>query len=158
VLNYKAGHVPYIRLIDPEASIDIISPNSQVKDFTSVINRDTQAVLMALNSEDKLIGTTKQGSHAARETAANDAWRPYGVAARDYVARPFQRLLGRFLALNFPLDATLGRICSPSVAVGAIEREDVPTKIDTLAKVKAGELLDDPRIAPAVRSAVPDLD
>ena len=154
LLNYKSEHVPSVSLERDGNDIELISPQSSIMDFSSAQNRQERSTMLALNSEDKLIGVTKHGSHAAREAASTDSWRPYGTYAEAYVAMPHQETIARAVAYNFPEDEEQDRLYPPGVEVSSVEKRSQSEWMVDAEKAKVSGVLDDPRTAEAAHRSL----
>ena len=80
------------------------------------------------------------GSYSARQDASAEARDAYDYLA-DLPARAAERLLRRFIILNFPMDARLGMIFTPNVAHAVVEEKDNAKRASTLATLKNAGLL-----------------
>ena len=121
----------------------------RIHEFGGPINRGTLSIKMGLGDEGRLIGTQRAGSHAARESASNDAWRPYTYLADGYIARPLQELIRRLTQWNFPSDVVADRIYSSYVRVGRVEKSTSAERLDDMSK--AAELVGTPLEKDALR-------
>jgi hypothetical protein len=101
------------------------------------INRHTLSIALGLGSEGRLIGTQRAGSHAARESASNDVWRPYTHLAEGYIARPLQEVIRRLTEWNFPEDVVADRVYSSYVRVGKVEKTTATERLDNMNKAAA---------------------
>lgn len=136
--NYEAKHVPWL-MLPQDWDMQMLSPQSATSDFTPSINRNKLDVAMALSAESSFIGLLKHGSFAARNSAAQDEWRPFTQIARDYIAEPLTGFLSRFVRANFPDGETF----SPRVTYGRVEKMTVTDIADVAAKMG---LQDDPQV------------
>ena len=147
--NYTARHVPWFSL--PEgAEAELMSPSSAIHEFGGPINRGTLSIKLGLGDEGRLIGTQRAGSHAARESASNDTWRPYTYLAEGFIARPLQELIRRLTMWNFPGDVVADRVYSSYVRVGRVEKSTVGDRLDNMGK--AAELVGTPLEDDALRA------
>jgi hypothetical protein len=80
------------------------------------------------------------GSYAARSDASGEARDAYDALA-DMPARAAERLLRRFLILNFPMDARMGLVFAPNVAHAVVEEKDNSKRASTLATLKNAGLI-----------------
>ena len=131
--NYAARHVPFFSLPNG-AEAELMSPNSAIHEMGGPINRGVLSIALGLGSEGRLIGTQRAGSHAARESASNDVWRPYTHLAEGYVARPLQEVMRRLTMWNFPADVVADRVYSSYVRVGRVEKSTASERLDNMAK------------------------
>ena len=133
MLHGSASHVQWLKFSDPGTRVEKPQPTSQLADFTSTINRSEREILMGTGAESKMIGTAKEGSFAARESADASRRRPFEPIARDYCGLPMQELLARANAQNYPDDVAEGRMYSSRVVF------EVPPEADDVIDVQSGE-------------------
>lgn len=134
--NYNARHVPWL-LLPRGVDAKVLSPSASIHEMGGPITRHERSIAFGLGSEGRLIGTQKHGSHAARESASNDTWRPYSHAANGYVARPIQELIRRMTVWNFPEDVVTDRIYASYVRVGRVEKTTTAERLDNMGRAAA---------------------
>jgi hypothetical protein len=121
--NYKGSHIPYV-IMPGGYSLDLIAPQSAVPDLSSQIGIYEHMVEVALNQAHKGIASRGVGSYAARSDASTDARSEYDVLIKQLICHPLERLLGTFLAQNFPEWAERDWIFTPQITNQPADRRD----------------------------------
>lgn len=121
--NYKGSHIPYV-IMPGGYSLDLIAPQSAVPDLSSQIEIYERMVETALNQAHKGIATRGVGSYSARSDASADARSEYDVLIKQLICHPLERLLGTFLAQNFPEWAEKDWVFTPQITNHPADRRD----------------------------------
>ena len=95
----------------------------------------------ALGNSHKLMGISSHRSFAARSDASSEARNNYEHLGL-YVARVAERVLRKFIGVNFPLDAELGQVFVPSINHAAIVEPDKQRRAATLATLVGAGLIE----------------
>jgi len=138
--NWNAEQCSYIILPPGNHTIDFKSPSQVVPDLTSQLNALDNVIGKALGNSHKLMGISSHGSFAARSDASSEARNNYEHLGL-YVARVAEKVLRRFIELNFPLDAELGMVFTPEVNHAAIVEPDKSRRASTLATLIGAGLI-----------------
>ena len=149
--NYEAGHMPWM-LLPAGWTADLKSPGSMLPDMVPRIAALERVIMLSMNSAHQLVAVQKAGgSFAARSAAEREATAGWGMVAQEYIELPLQRLLRRFLVLNFPADAASGRIYTPKVAHGAVDEAARLERVKLLSEAFKSGVLSDPAIGAIVK-------
>lgn len=139
LLSFRAGHVPWL-IPPPGYRLAFHSPQNLVPDFTPQIAMLERISMLAVGQSHKMIGLFQHGSFAARDSAEDSARILYEYPARR-IARLFERLFSRAIAMNFPADAAMGNIFPPAVRYSQVRQRDNKAHAETLREyVDAGLL------------------
>jgi len=139
--SFKAEQSAWLILPPGNHSVDFQSPSQVVPDLTNQLNALDGVIGKALGNSHKLMGISSHGSFAARSDASSEARNNYEHLGL-YVSRVAEKVLRRFLALNFPLDAERGLIFTPSINHAAIVEPDKQRRASTLSTLAAAGLLE----------------
>ena len=136
--NWTAEQASYIILPPGQHEIEFKSPSQVVPDLTSQLAALDGVIGKALGNSHKLMGISSHGSFAARSDASSEARNNYEHLGL-YVARVAERVLRRFIQINFPMDQEMGMIFTPGINHAAIVEPAKQRRAATLATlVQAG--------------------
>ena len=139
LMSFRAGHVPWL-IPPPGYRLALHSPQNLVPDFTPQIAMLERISMLAVGQSHKMIGLFQHGSFAARDSAEDSARILYEYPARR-IAKLFERLFSRAIAMNFPADAAQGFIFPPAVRYTQVRQRDNRAHAETLREyVDAGLL------------------
>ena len=139
--NWTAEQASYIILPPGNHEIEFKSPSQVVPDLTPQLAALDGVIGKALGNSHKLMGISSHGSFAARSDASSEARNNYEHLGL-YVARVAERVLRKFIGVNFPLDAELGQVFVPSINHAAIVEPDKQRRAATLATLVGAGLID----------------
>lgn len=139
--NWTAEQASYIILPPGQHEIEFKSPSQVVPDLTSQLAALDGVIGKALGNSHKLMGISSHGSFAARSDASSEARNNYEHLGL-YVARVAERVLRRFLEVNFLLDHEMGMIFCPSINHAAIVEPDKQRRAATLATLVGAGLIE----------------
>ena len=139
--NWTAEQCSYI-ILPPGLGheIDFKSPSQTVPDLTSQLAALDSVIGKALGNSHKLMGISSHGSFAARSDASSEARNNYEHLGL-YVARVAERVMRKFIALNFPLDKKMGMVFCPSINHAAIVEPDKSRRAATLSTLVSAGLI-----------------
>jgi hypothetical protein len=141
-----AEHVAHIVFPPGAHKLEIVRPSDAIPDLGPQIDHLDRQIGHALGNVHQLMSLQGAGSYAARSDASGEARDSYDALA-DLPARAAERLLRRFLILNFPMDAKMGLLFCPNVAHAVVEEKDNNKRASTLATLKnAGLITPTPQI------------
>ena len=141
-----AEHVAHIVFPPGAHKLEIVRPSDAIPDLGPQIDHLDRQIGHALGNVHQLMSLQGTGSYAARSDASGEARDSYDALA-DLPARAAERLLRRFLILNFPMDAKMGLLFCPNVAHAVVEEKDNNKRASTLATLKnAGLITPTPQI------------
>ena len=138
--NRTAEHVSHIIMPPGDHELQIISPASATPDLGPQIDALDRQIGHALGNVHRLMSLQGTGSYSARQDASGEARDAYDYLA-DLPARAAERLLRRFIILNFPMDARLGMVFTPNVAHAVVEERDNSKYASTVATLTGAGLL-----------------
>jgi len=139
--NWTAEQASYIILPPGQHEIEFKSPSQVVPDLTSQLAALDGVIGKALGNSHKLMGISSHGSFAARSDASSEARNNYEHLGL-YVARVAERVLRRFIEINFPMDAEMGMVFCPGINHAAIVEPDKQRRAATLATLVGAGLID----------------
>jgi hypothetical protein len=141
-----AEHVAHIVFPPGGHKLEIVRPSDAIPDLGPQIDHLDRQIGHALGNVHQLMSLQGTGSYAARTDASGEARDSYDALA-DLPARAAERLLRRFIMLNFPMDARMGLCFTPNVAHAVVEEKDNNKRAATLATLKnAGFITPTPQI------------
>ena len=139
--NWTAEQASFIILPPGNHEIEFKSPSQVVPDLSSQLAALDGVIGKALGNSHKLMGISSHGSFAARSDASSEARNNYEHLGL-YVARVAERVMRRFIEINFPLDKELGMIFCPSINHAAIVEPDKQRRAATLATLVGAGLIE----------------
>jgi hypothetical protein len=135
-----AEHVAHVIFPPGAHKLEIVRPADAIPDLGPQIDHLDRQIGHALGNVHQLMSLQGTGSYAARSDASGEARDAYDALA-DMPARAAERLLRRFLILNFPMDARMGLVFAPNVAHAVVEEKDNSKRASTLATLKNAGLI-----------------
>jgi len=135
-----AEHVAHIVFPPGAHKLEIIKPSDAVPDLGPQIDHLDRQIGHALGNVHQLMSLQGTGSYAARSDASGESRDAYDYLA-DMPARAAERLMRRFLILNFPMDAKMGMLFCPNIAHAVVEEKDNAKYASTISTLTSAGLL-----------------